>query len=136
MKVNLHPFLKQLVLIMLLLSAIGTYAQNKPAEPAVGEMKEYFFVLLKRGPNRNQDKESVAKLQTAHIAHLDKMAADGKLSIAGPFGDEGDWRGILIFKTQTIAEAKALVEQDPMVKIGRLAYEIHPWWSMKGAKLD
>src|SRR5687768_7021789 len=99
-------------------------------------MKEYFFVMLKRGPHRNHDKETASKLQTEHIAHLDKMTADRELIIAGPFGDNGDWRGILIFKTKTLEEAKGLVEQDPMVKIGRLAYEIHPWWSMKGAKLD
>lgn len=60
----------------------------------------------------------------------------GKLNVAGPFGDDGDWRGILIFKSGTLEEIKALVEQDPMVKIGRLTYEIHPWWSQKGIKLD
>ncbi len=48
----------------------------------------------------------------------------------------GDWRGIFIFKTKTIDEAKALVEKDPMIMAGRLNYEIHPWWTMKGAKLD
>ena len=31
--------------------------------------------------------------------------------------------------------AKELMGQDPAVKIGRLSYEVHPWWAAKGSKL-
>lgn len=127
---------KLIVLALLLFPALASKAQQTAPKAEEPQMKQYFFVMLKRGPNRSQDAESVKKLQEAHIAHLDKMAEMGKLNVAGPFGDDGDWRGIMIFKSGTLEEIKALVEQDPMVKIGRLNYEIHPWWSQKGIKLD
>jgi uncharacterized protein YciI len=41
-------------------------------------------------------------------------------------------RGILIFKTATMEEAKALAGNDPAVKAGRLVVEIHPWMVQKG----
>lgn len=98
-------------------------------------MRLYYFVMLKKGPNRSQDSAAVVKLQAGHMAAIERNAANGKLILAGPMGDDGDLRGLFFFKTATIEEAKALVEQDPMVKAGRLTYEIHPWWTMEG-KLD
>ncbi|HYK77821.1 MAG TPA: YciI family protein [Daejeonella sp.] len=129
--------MKPLFVFLFLLLGFQAFSQQQPApQSAEMQLKEYFFVMLKKGPNRDQNKETADKLQEAHMAHINQMAKEGKLAIAGPFGDDGDWRGIFIFKTKTLEEARALVEQDPMVKAGRLAYEIHPWWTMKGAKLD
>ena len=116
--------------------SISLLAQNQTSKKIEEELKEYYFVMLKKGPNRDQSKATADSIQKGHMAHINKMAEAGNLCIAGPFGDDGEWRGILIFKTKTLQEAKNLVEQDPAVKSGRLSYEAHPWWSMKGAKLD
>ncbi|KAA3440502.1 YciI family protein [Rufibacter hautae] len=111
--------------------------QVKPVtkEPAEGEMKLYFMALLKKGPNRNQDSLTSMRIQDAHMAHINKLAAEGKLTLAGPFMDDGDLRGIFIFNVATMEEAKALTEADPAVKAGRLIMELHPWFAQKGAKL-
>jgi uncharacterized protein YciI len=98
-------------------------------------MKKYFFCLLKRGLNKNIDSLQLAKIQEEHLAHIFKMGKDGKVAIAGPFEGDGDLRGILIFTVNTKEEAEKLVSEDPAVKIGRLVYEIIPWWTTKGAKL-
>jgi uncharacterized protein len=127
---------KLLLLFALFYSMSAFSQQQEPAIQEEGKLKEYFFVMLKRGPVRSQDSITTAKLQEGHMANIQKMADEGHLAVAGPFGDDGDWRGIFIFKTKTIDEAKKLVEQDPMIRAGRLIYEIHPWWTMKGAKLD
>lgn len=127
---------KIILLACLVLFALAIKAQQVSPKIEEPQLKQYIFVMLKRGPNRNQDELSTKQLQEGHMAHLNKMAEIGKLNIAGPFGDDGDWRGILIFKSGSLEEIKALVEQDPMVKAGRLAFEIHPWWSQKGIKLD
>jgi uncharacterized protein YciI len=95
-------------------------------------MKKYWFCLLTAGPERSQDSATVMNIQRAHLAHLDEMAEAGKLVVAGPFADDGNWRGILIFNAKNEEEVRTLVEQDPAVKAGRLAYEIHPWWTAKG----
>ncbi|AMM52779.1 hypothetical protein TH61_06100 [Rufibacter sp. DG15C] len=109
---------------------------NEAKEPADGEMKTYYMAILKKGPNRSHDALTAARIQDEHMAHINKMAADGKLTMAGPFMDDGEMRGIFIFNVKTMEEAKALTEADPAVKAGRLVMELHPWYSMKGAKLQ
>lgn len=129
--------MKKALLTLILISAFALLkAQQIAPKAEEPQMKQYYFVMLKSGPNRGQDKETTAQLQAGHMAHMQKMYQDGKLSIAGPFADNGEWRGIWIFNTTTLEEAQKLAEQDPMIKAGRLIYEIHPWWSQKGAKLN
>lgn len=99
-------------------------------------MKKYYFSLLKRGPNKNIDSVRLAELQKGHLAHINKLANDGKISIAGPFDGDFDWRGIIIFNTKTQEEAEKLQAEDPSVKAGRLIFEIYPWWAAKGSKLN
>ena len=101
-------------------------------KPAGDNLKPYFFVLLKKGPNRSQDSVTAAKIQKAHLENINRMAASGKLNVAGPFLDEGDMRGIFIFDSGNEEEVKKLVDNDPAVKAGRLTYEIHPWMTEKG----
>jgi uncharacterized protein len=59
------------------------------------------------------------------------MADSGKLLVAGPFTDNGDLRGMLIFRVESPEEARALAEQNPAVKAGRLVLEWHPWFAAK-----
>jgi uncharacterized protein YciI len=62
---------------------------------------------------------------------MGRLAEMGKLLVAGPFGDKGDWRGIFILDCKDQQEAEELVKADPAVKAGRPDYEIHPWWTAK-----
>lgn len=95
-------------------------------------LKPYYLVLLKKGPHRDQDSTTAAKIQKAHMENINSMAASGKLNIAGPFLDDGDLRGVFVFDSNSEEEVRKLVEADPAVKSGRLAYEIHPWMTQKG----
>ncbi|MCW9708414.1 YciI family protein [Fodinibius salsisoli] len=98
-------------------------------------MQKYFMVFLKRGPERSQDEQEAATIQKKHLAYLNKMYEMGKTSITGPFGDDGEIRGIVIYNTATKEEALKLAKQDPAVQAGRLEVEIHPFWSAKGSTL-
>jgi len=98
-------------------------------------MQQYFIAFLKRGPVRNQNEEEANRLQTEHRAHLGKMYDLGFADISGPFGDDGDIRGITIYNVPTLKMADSLANSDPMVKAGRLQIEIHPWWAGKGFPL-
>jgi uncharacterized protein len=91
-------------------------------------MKVYVMAFLKKGPNRSQDSTEAARLQAAHMANIQRMAAEGSLVLAGPFMDDGDLRGIYVFNVSTVDSARALTESDPAVKAGRLAMELHPWY--------
>ncbi|MEO6167142.1 MAG: YciI family protein [Chitinophagales bacterium] len=111
----------------------ATFSQSSPQ--GMEEMKTYYLVFLKRGTNRTQDSVTSEKIQEGHMAHLNKMAAEGKMDLAGPLMDDGDLRGICVYNAGSLEEAKKLAEDDPAVKAGRLIVEIHPWYSMKGACL-
>lgn len=108
---------------------------KKPREFKAGEytMKQYFFVMLKKGSRRDEVKDTaiINQLQRGHMANIGRLAKEGKLLVAGPFGDNGDWRGIFILDAATMEEAEALVKTDPAIAAGRLDYEIHPWWTAK-----
>jgi uncharacterized protein YciI len=62
------------------------------------------------------------------MENINRMAAEGKLVIAGPFADDGPIRGIYIFDVPTVAEAEALTRTDPAIQAGSLAMELHPWY--------
>lgn len=93
------------------------------------QIRQYWFVMLLKGTNRTQDSATAAKIQDGHMANIRKLAAEGKLKVAGPFGDDGDWRGIFIFDAATKEEVEQLLKTDPAIAAGRLGYEIHPWWT-------
>jgi uncharacterized protein YciI len=89
-----------------------------------------YLAFLKKGPNRKEgdgETPEVKELQKAHLANINRLAETKKLVVAGPFGDDGDLRGIFIFRVASLKEAEDLCATDPMIKIGRLAVELHPW---------
>lgn len=98
-------------------------------------MQQYFMAFLKSGPIRNQNEEETAKLQEAHLAHLARMYEEGFADISGPFGDNGDIRGITIYNVPTQKMADSLAHLDPMVQARRLEVEVRPWWAAKGFPL-
>jgi uncharacterized protein YciI len=57
-----------------------------------------------------------------------KLAAEGKLVVAGPFMDDQPIRGIFIFNVESVEEAQKLTATDPAIKAGTLVMELHPWY--------
>jgi uncharacterized protein len=109
-------------------------SSHAPAAPP--NMESYQLVLLVRPTNAPKLPDAeLEKLQAAHIGHLKKMAAAGKLLVAGPLDDQPDpsLRGICLYRAGSLAEARALAEEDPSVKAGRLRVEVMTWWTEKGA---
>ncbi|MBS1492768.1 MAG: hypothetical protein JST55_04640 [Bacteroidetes bacterium] len=101
-----------------------------------GEMKKYYFVFLKSGPNKdNSDTAKMSKYQEGHMNNIRRMADMGKLHIAGPFLDNTELRGIFIMDVKDENEIKELLANDVYIQEGYLVAEIHPWYSMKGASL-
>ena len=99
---------------------------RKPASPL--RLVTYYLAFLLRGATWTPEQTpELARLQEAHLANIRRLAEAGKLAVAGPFSDGGPLRGVLVFKTETVEEAKALADTDPAVRAGRLALEIHPW---------
>ena len=92
----------------------------------------YYIYLLRKGPTWTPDETpEIDALQDAHIANMKRLGEMGKLVINGPLLDSfvtsGEIRGIGVLKTSSLAEAQELISTDPMVRVGRLVFELHAW---------
>lgn len=115
--------------------AAGAPAAKEPPKGAPFEMERFQLVLLVKAPTWKKLPDEEAKaLQAAHIGHLTKMGEAGKAVVCGPFGDQQDQglRGACIYDVKDAAEARALAEEDPVVKAGQLRIEAVTWWVGKG----
>ncbi len=93
-------------------------------------MRNYVLAILKTGPN---DATVKGDARTAafkgHFDNMGRLAADGKLAVAGPFGqNDKAFRGLFILAVPTVEEAKKLAETDPAVKAGIFVVEYVPWF--------
>ena len=132
------------VLAIVALGAFSGFAQNSatPVSPKFDAelakklgaddygMKNYVFVILKTGPNdaaiKGKERDEAFK---GHMANIGRLADEGKLAIAGPFGkNDKAYRGLFIFNVATVEEARKLVETDPAVKAGIWIAEMTTWY--------
>ncbi|MBI2729762.1 MAG: hypothetical protein HYX40_03260 [Sphingobacteriales bacterium] len=125
-----HSLPAALLSVVLLFAIAGTAQQTAKKEKNPEEqIRKYYLVMLLKGTNRSQDSVTAAKLQEGHMANIGRLYKEGKLKVAGPFGDDGNWRVIFIFDCETEEEVKKLLDTDPAIAAGRLAYDIHPWYT-------
>ena len=94
--------------------------------------RKHCLVLLKRGPNRDQDDATADRLQMEHLTHLFTRIQEGALVVNGPVMGHGEIVGISIYESADRAEVEAMVRADPAVTAGRLTYEILDWFSIDG----
>jgi uncharacterized protein len=115
-----------------------SYDENEAQGIAASmNMAIYHVFLLKKGPSWSPDETpELEALQQNHLANLKRLGDLGKLVLNGPLLDafvlSGDLRGIGVLKTETMAEARELLDSDPMVQVGHLEYEVHAWMVARG----
>ena len=98
----------------------------------LAKAKPYTAVLLKATPKR-ADQES-GPIVWEHGRRNFALRADGVLAIVCPITDDSGWSGIGIFNA-TVDEVIAIMDEDPGVKAGVFAYEVHPVRSFPGDSL-
>jgi uncharacterized protein YciI len=93
-------------------------------------MKMYVLCILKTGPKDAEIKGKVREeIFAGHFANIGRLAGEGKLVVAGPFGENGRaYRGLYIFNVPSVEEAEKLVVLDPAVKAGVFVAELTPWY--------
>ena len=97
-------------------------------------MKMYVLCILKTGPKDADVKGDERKeIFAGHFANIGRLADEGKLVLAGPFGkNDKSYRGLYIFNVATIEEAEKLVVLDPAVKAGVFVPELTLWYGTAG----
>ena len=93
-------------------------------------MKMYVMCILKTGPKDAEFKGKERQdIFTGHFANINKLADEGKLAVAGPFGkNDKTFRGLYIFNVSTVEEAEKLVVLDPAVKAGVFVADMTLWY--------
>ncbi|MFZ1528391.1 MAG: YciI family protein [Ferruginibacter sp.] len=126
----------------LLASVVLFFCMNTAAQQAVYDsalakrlgadergMRSYIFVILKTGTAENISKAVSDSLFAGHMKNIGRLADEGKLVLAGPFGkNDKTYRGLYIFTVSTIDEAKELVATDPAVAGKLLEAEYFKWY--------
>jgi uncharacterized protein YciI len=136
------PLARLALTLWLLLAAAGPLrAQTPPAEPPVHDpglaqrygadargMRSYVLVVLRTGPVKVPAGPERDAMFRGHFANINRLAAEGKLVLAGPFDGVDGWRGLFIFATTDLEQAKAWVATDPVVEKGEMVPELHRYY--------
>ena len=143
---------KQTLLIasgMLALSSLPAAAQSTPAAPAAvapqydaelarslggddNGMKKYVLVILKTGPNKVPAGPARTEMFKGHFANMERLAGEKKLAMAGPLDGVDGWRGVFVFATPDIEQAKTYVATDPVIISGEMIAEYHVFYASAG----
>ena len=91
-------------------------------------MRNYVLVILKTGPNRVPDGPERDEMFKGHFANMKRLSAEGALVVAGPLDGADGWRGLFIFASKDIEEARRLVATDPVVMKGEMVPEFHTYY--------
>jgi uncharacterized protein YciI len=81
-----------------------------------------WFVKIEKGI---VDKPVFDSSVPAHKAYVKDLIAKGHEARTGYWAEFGG--GMLLFKADSLDQAKAIVAQDPLVKNGCVTYELHEW---------
>jgi len=71
-----------------------------------------------------------------HVQHQTKLELDGTMFAAGPLAtdDEQSWagEGMFMYRADSLEQARAYAESDPMHQSGARTYRIRPWLLNEG----
>jgi uncharacterized protein YciI len=90
-------------------------------DPSSENADRYFLILFKMVPGRTLSPE-VLGFHAAHLAELDRS---GRLVLAGPVPERQG--GLIALRVASLADAKAIADEDPLVRGGYQTYELGTW---------
>ena len=112
-------------ILPLLIAAL--FSAQVPVAPDASQL--YFVALLRPVHDHKPLSDGEAeRIQTAHMANVQKMAGEGVLVAAGRMDDRtATISGIFILKVASHADAKRIADQDPTVVERRNNIDVHAW---------
>jgi uncharacterized protein len=90
-------------------------------DPSSENADRYFLILLKMVPGRTLSPEVLE----SHAAHLSELDRSGRLVLAGPVPERPG--GLIVLRVDSLADAKAVADEDPLVRGGYQTYELGTW---------
>jgi uncharacterized protein YciI len=90
-------------------------------DPSSESADRYFLIVLKMVPGRTLSPEVLG----LHAAHLSELDRSGRLVLAGPVPEHSG--GLIALRVASLADAKAVADEDPLVRGGYQTYELGTW---------
>lgn len=81
-----------------------------------------WFVKIEKGI---VDKPTFDRHVPAHLEFVKELVRQGHRAKSGYWQERGG--GMLLFWAESLTEAKAIVERDPLIENGCVHYELHEW---------
>jgi uncharacterized protein YciI len=119
--------------ILILAAAVAGSFAGRPIAAAErsetsAEPVPLWFMFFVQGENRTPlEKDEAGRMQAAHIGNLTRLWNEKKAVAAGPFGERGPLRGVVILTVKERKDVEAEFREDPFVKAGYLKTEMHRW---------
>lgn len=128
-----------------ILALLACSACQSPATPDRAEVA-CTLVILRTGPRTEPlSKEESRNYFGGHFANMQRLAKQGDLLLAGPYGEHksaNDLRGIFLLKTADRERARELAATDPCFQAGIFRCEFHdlrttfPLYACQTAELE
>jgi uncharacterized protein YciI len=90
-------------------------------DPSSENADRYFLILMRIVPGKKLPPEVLG----AHAAHLAALDRAGRLVLAGLVPERPG--GLIVLRVANLAEAKAVADEDPLVRGGHQTYELGTW---------
>lgn len=94
---------------------------------------DFVYVNLMTGPNAGQlEDDALQDAMAGHFSNMARMAEEGHLLVAGPFGPPRAvprLRGLFILDTADVEEGRKLASTDPAAQAGVFELEVYSWRS-------
>ena len=91
-------------------------------------MRDYVFALLKTGPRKMPAGPERDAMFKGHFANIERIAAQNKLVLAGPYDGVDGWRGMFVLAVADFDEARQLLASDPVIANGEMVAEYHRYY--------
>lgn len=92
------------------------------------DMKKLYFVFLNKGTNKAKlSDDDAKKMQAEHLGNLGKLGETRKGLLAGPLGDSGYIRGIVVLDVKSMEDVKECFKPDPFIQNRYLSMQAWRW---------
>jgi uncharacterized protein YciI len=103
------------------------------------ELEAFELVVLRRPADApSYDEDTLERIQGEHIAFHAELREAGHVVTNGPVLHQVDesFRGLTVYRTGSLDEARRLAERDPAVRAGRLTVEVMTWYCPAGTMIE
>ncbi len=135
---NLSLMLRRVTVLAVLALTAATTARAQPAGAKM-LLKQFYVAFMRPVDTRlNVEDPKVRPILMKHLASIQQLEKDGTLFMAGPLRDgnhpeQWDGSGMIIVRAESIEQARAIFEKDPLVLAGLRKVEVSGWMLNEGS---